>query len=257
MTRGIIFDIKKFAIHDGPGIRTTVFLKGCPLKCLWCHNPESQQLTPQTIFHAGNEVRFGSETTPKEVLDVVLQDQVFYDESGGGVTFSGGEPLMQFDFLRECTELCHNQGLHVALDTTGYAPWEKMKQILPFVDLFLYDVKIVDPHIHRWVTGVSNELILGNLEKLVQTEKQIYIRIPIIPTITDTPANLSDLRAYLTRIKGFSQINILPYNELGLHKYEQLQQPYRLSGISPPTQSQMEEIQRIFKEITPYVLIGG
>ena len=184
MVKGIIFDIKHYAIHDGPGIRTTVFLKGCAASCWWCHNPESQCLeiekTARTNTFDGicveEEEIVGNLMTVEEVMHEIMKDKVFYDESGGGATFSGGEPLIQPDFLKAVLKHCRNRGIHTTLDTTGYASWETFKSIIPNVDLFLYDIKFVDDSQHQKYTGVSNASILYNLKNLVRHKKKIILR---------------------------------------------------------------------------------
>lgn len=263
-TTGIIFDIKKFAIHDGPGIRTTVFFKGCPLDCWWCHNPESRKLEPETV--ARTDSRFcppesaeiiGREVSVEEVMAEVNKDTIFYDESGGGVTFSGGEPLMQADFLNTLLNACKEYSLHTTVDTTGYASYTTISKIYDKVDLFLYDLKLIDEEQHRNYTGVSNKPILENLKRLSQNGKRIIIRIPIISDITDSEKNLSSIARFLQTLQTVPEVNILPYNLIGESKYQKFGIPNRLGKIEPPSDEQMGELKNKLEAFGLSVKIGG
>lgn len=261
---GIIFDIKKYALHDGPGIRTTIFFKGCPLSCLWCHNPESQNMKPELIRRQSlikkNEYKnelVGKEVSIKEVIAEIEKDSLFYDQSGGGVTFSGGEPLFQHEFLKEVVDYCYENEIHMALDTCGYAPWNHLESIKDKIDLFLYDLKIIEDKKHQKFTGVSNEKILTNLKKLDQEHKNIIIRFPVIPSITDTTKNLNELNAFLTTLISVKEINLLPYHKIGVGKYQQLQLVNPLENLEPPSSEQLSQITQIFVNIGYTVKIGG
>lgn len=263
-TSGIIFDIKKFAIHDGPGIRTTVFFKGCPLDCWWCHNPESRKLEPETVVKTDS--RFcppetteviGREISVEEVMAEVNKDTVFYDESGGGVTFSGGEPLMQPDFLNMLLSSCKQYSLHTAVDTTGYASYSTISKIYDNVDLFLYDLKLINEEQHRKYTGVSNKPILENLKRLSQNGKKIIIRIPIIPGITDMEENITGIARLLQTLPATPEVNILPYNLIGESKYQKFSIPNRLGKIEPPSDEQMNELKNKLEAFALKVKIGG
>jgi len=207
--KGLIFDIKRFAVHDGPGIRTTIFFKGCPLSCRWCHNPESRSDTLQcsTKHLKLNGEAFeqeeitGKETAVQELLDEIERDRIYYEESGGGVTLSGGEPLFQPDFCVALLRDLKKAGLHTALDTTGYAEQEVIRKIMPYTDLFLYDLKLMDDEEHQKYTGVSNNVILENLEYLVEEGKDVIIRFPIIPGITDKPSNINTIIDFLSNLQ--------------------------------------------------------
>ncbi|MCG3226228.1 MAG: glycyl-radical enzyme activating protein [Candidatus Heimdallarchaeota archaeon] len=264
-TKGIIFDIKRFAIHDGPGIRTTIFFKGCPLKCWWCANPEGQKTDPEKIIspfqlEENDECVkdiIGEEISSQQVIDEILKDRVFYEESSGGVTFSGGEPLMQPEFLHSLLELSKQESIHTILDTSGYAPQAILEKIVDSVDLFLYDIKLLGNEEHMKYTGVSTELILQNLSFLVEREQNIIIRIPIIPGITDTSENLALIGSYLSELKSISRVDILPYNEMSKAKYTRLEKPYELNNIVPPIDERMNEIKEKLEQFGLQVKIGG
>lgn len=222
--KGTIFDLKKYAIHDGPGIRTTVFLKGCPLNCKWCHNPESRCPTVESRPVRSSQGDTSRNTTIGCTVDVesvicdIMKDEMFYDQSGGGVTFSGGEPMMQPDFLSALLDECKEYDLHTAVDTSGYAPSEDFERIRKLVDLFLFDLKLMDDAEHIEYTGVSNRLILENLVCLSENARKVVVRIPMIPDITDTRVNLEAASAFLKPLSGIREINLLPYNRLGEDK---------------------------------------
>lgn len=219
MNRALVFDIRRFTVHDGPGIRTTVFLKGCPLSCWWCHNPESRDIHEEkSIKHVkldgmtfDREEITGQWMSVAGVMAEVLQDQVFYDESGGGVTFSGGEPLLQETFLLELLKESRNYGIHTTLDTSGYTTREFMEHVAEYVDLFLYDLKIIDEEMHKKYTGVSNGIILENLKWLYSSGKKVILRFPVIPGITDTIENIRDMKSFI--------ISSLPHISTSAHQH--------------------------------------
>ncbi len=226
---GIIFDIKKYAVHDGPGIRTTVFFKGCPLSCWWCHNPESRSPLPESHvvkspagpekdIAAPREAKIGRKVTVQKIVTEVLKDEIFYDQSGGGVTFSGGEPMLQPDFLLELLISCKDHGLHTAVDTSGHAEFSAFDRVRKYIDLFLFDIKVMDDAEHQKYTGVSNREILANLKQLASDGEQIIVRVPLIPEISDSRANLEAVVEFLKPLKSIRQINLLPYNKLGEDK---------------------------------------
>ena len=258
MATGIIFDIKKYAIHDGPGIRTTVFLKGCPLDCPWCHNPESKNPHPEkvSVQPSQKEKTIGRAWTVEEVIREVMQDLIFYEESGGGVTFSGGEPLMQIEFLTELLAASKTNGLHTAVDSSGCVAWEKLARILPWTDLFLYDLKIIDDDEHQKYTTASNVLILENLEKLTKSGIPLRIRIPLIPGITDTAQNIADLLQYLSGLKNITGIGLLPYNQLGEDKLQRYGITNRLGKLRPQSPAELKAIAARFQDRGYSVKIG-
>lgn len=275
---GTIFNIQKFCVNDGPGIRTTVFLKGCPLRCIWCHNPESKKTAPEMFYNAQKCVKCGrcakacdkvchefsddvhlydrekcavcgkcAEVCPTEALETagyeisvedalrdVLKDKVFYDNSGGGMTVSGGEPMLQFDFTLSLMKAAKEAGLHTCMETCGYAPEERYREIAPYVDIFLFDYKITDPEKHRECTGVTNELILSNLRMLDGAGSKIILRCPIIPTVNDTEEHLSAIANLANSLSNVLEINIEPYHPLGSGKSEMLGKDYALKGLGFP-----------------------
>jgi pyruvate formate lyase activating enzyme len=253
----LIFDIRHFTIHDGPGIRTTVFFKGCPLRCRWCHNPESQEagIGQVTVRRVLDGKRFetkssvGSQQSAAEVMKEIEKDEVFYQESGGGVTFSGGEPLMQVDALAELLSLCRQKGYHTAIDTSGHAEPAAVKKIIDLADLWLFDLKLMDDLKHIEFTGVSNELALKNLEVLAGAGKDIIIRFPLIPGITDDQPNMDEIAKLMRRL-GLKKIDVLPYHAIARDKYLRMGREYFLDGTdSPSSQSQLETIFYICRKL--------
>lgn len=233
MNKGLIFDIRRFTVHDGPGIRTTVFFKGCPLSCWWCHNPEGHSCYPEESMKTLNldgkkfsmKEMMGKWMSVEEVMNEIQRDQIFYSESSGGVTFSGGEPLMQPDFLLELLKECKANNLHTTLDTSGYAERGIIEDIQHYTDLFLYDLKLIDDTDHIRYTGVSNKTILENLTYLISEEKQVIIRIPVIPKITNTIKNIMATKKILSNLvkerKSATslKISLLPYHSIARNKY--------------------------------------
>ena len=292
IVQGWIFDIQRYSINDGPGIRTTVFFKGCPLSCLWCDNPESQTNSPQLLYlrsmcvnchrcvavcptgatkaemnGSGNiiidrslcqacgkcvevcyqdaRVIMGKQMTVEQVFDVVKKDTLFYRNSGGGVTCSGGEPTHQPVFLKSLLTRCQEAGLHTALDTCGYVDWKTMEEALEHVDLVLYDIKHMDSEEHRRLTGVGNELILGNLEKMAKS-KSIWVRIPLIPDYNDSEENIRATGEFLSRI-GIQKVDVAPYHQLGMGKYERLGLVYALTDLAACSEEQTEKTKRVLE----------
>jgi len=301
MVKGLIFDIRKFSIHDGPGIRTTVFFKGCPLACWWCHNPEGQSFEPQLVERLSRCIRCGScvlacrqgavqlvsevpttdrelcllcgdcvegcaadarqiaghEMSVEEVLDEIQRDLPFYESSGGGVTFSGGEPLSQVEFLVEILRACKRIELHTSLDTSGYAPWDNLDMVREYVDLFLYDLKLVDDEQHYRYTGVSNQVILENLEKLSQKGHQIVVRVPLIPGITASIDNIQAIGSLVSGLGNIERVDLLPYHASAEGKYDRLGLEYELAGRASPAETEMLDLAETLLGFGLSVNVGG
>ncbi|MBN2507889.1 MAG: glycyl-radical enzyme activating protein [Verrucomicrobia bacterium] len=301
MERGLVFNIQKFSVHDGPGIRTTVFLKGCPLRCAWCHNPEGRSPEREILFnedrclgcgqcreacpHAAQvpgrgplpvrhdfcqlcgacvaacptEARqmAGRERTVAEVMAEVVQDRVFYEDSGGGVTFSGGEPLMQPGFLKALLEASVAEGLHTAVDTCGYAGREDLLAVAPWTGLFLFDVKLMDSERHRRYTGVPNATILDNLRALDRVHDRVWVRVPLIPGLNDQPGDLEAIARFAASLRAVRQVNLLPYHKSGLQKSRRLGQSTPLEGLAPPSPEQVAAAVDVFRAFGHATFVGG
>lgn len=283
MLTGTIFDIKRYALHDGPGIRTTVFFKGCPLACWWCHNPESQARYAELLFRASRCTRCGAcvEVCPQEGIRVaepftmdrerctrcgrcaevcfsgarelvgreitvaallreIERDTPFHDASGGGVTFSGGEPLLQPEFLAAALRACREREIHTAVDTCGYASWAAFEALLPDTRLFLYDLKVMDEARHRRFTGVSNAPILRNLRALSAHGAQVIVRVPLIPGVNDAAADLQALGMFLAALPQVPSVELLGYHDIAGAKYDALDKRYLLADTQPPTPAALE-----------------
>lgn len=262
---GLIFNIQRFSIHDGPGIRTTVFFKGCNLKCAWCHNPESQSPKKELLFYAdkcahcgrcenipvedeeffcynGARELCGKEMTAEAVLSEVLKDMAFYENSGGGVTFSGGECMLQPDFLAELLKMSKEKGIHTAVDTAGHISWESFERILPDTDLFLYDIKSMDAAVHKKYTGVGNALILDNLARLLRSNAGVWVRVPVIPSVNDTEEEMENIRLFFEKNGYPTKLELLPYHSMGEHKYEALGKPAQSFAV--PSKEKIERLQQ-------------
>lgn len=265
--KGLVFSIKRYAIHDGPGIRVTFFMKGCPLDCWWCHNPEGKsscQMTVGRIDRVGerefrSEEQVGIEYSPEEIVEKAERDRVFMDHSGGGVTFSGGEPLTQPEFLVESLTLLKKEGFHTTVDTSGYARQDTLKSVMQVTDLFLYDIKHTDPEVHRKFTGVSNELIISNLDMLLAAGKDVMIRIPVIPGVSADAAYMENLRGFIeSRNNGhIKEINLLPYHKTGISKYRRFGLDDRMASVSQISNGHLDEYINIFKPLGIHTKKGG
>lgn len=256
--KGIVFDIKHFAIHDGPGIRTSIFFKGCPLRCWWCHNPESQKCGIEKLdFKFNGSDSIGWETSANQLLIEVEKDRPFYEQSGGGITFSGGEPLLQADFLIESAKYFKKNNFHLCLDTTGYSSFEVFEKACAVFDLFLFDIKLIDAEKHKKYTGVSNKQILKNLEYLINTDKSVQIRFPLIPTINDSLDDLKKIATYLNQFKSIKNIYILPYHRIAHGKYEKLQIENKMKEIREPEKKEIDSVKLFFEQFGFNAIIGG
>ena len=265
---GMIFDIQRFSVHDGPGIRTTVFMKGCPLRCRWCHNPEGLSAAPQVQFlreecigcgHCGGDRSLentavcpsgalkliGKEWSPETLLDAVLADREFYG-SDGGVTFSGGECLLQHRFVAHMLRLLKEQGIHTAVDTCGAVPWEAFEALLPYCDTYLYDVKAADPELHKRHTGRDNAQILQNLRELSRRGADLRIRIPVIPGVNDGLEEIRAMGAILEPL-GVCSVTLIPYHTLGKSKYGTLGMKCGFETEKAVTEQQLRELQELLR----------
>lgn len=242
---GVVFDIKRGSIKDGPGIRTSVFLKGCPLRCVWCHNPESQ--SPEIQKAVMTEEVCGREMSVEEVMDEVLADKPFYGAEGG-MTLTGGEPLLQADFALLLATAAKHENIHVAVDTCGQARWKSFEQMLSVTDLFLYDLKCMDPVRHKTLTGVDNALILDNLRRLDAAGAKTWIRCPLVPGLNDSDDDLKAIVTVTSAMKNVQRLETCPYHPIGLEKYAKFGIPVRFDRREQPTAEDMRRWRCSLKE---------
>lgn len=265
MKKGIAFDIKRFAVNDGPGIRTVVFLKGCPLRCRWCHNPEG---IGKEIEHCTKNVKvegtsysmlqnIGYEVTTIGLVQEILKDRIFMEDSGGGVTFSGGEPLLQHELLAEALERLNHEGVHTAVDTSGYASWNTFEKINPYTNLYLFDLKCISADKHISMTDVPNRPILDNLRRLSEMNKQIHIRIPVIPSFNYEEEEMRLMATFIAELKGITRIDLLPYHKVAQSKYERMGIENSLFKERSLTAEDLYRYVELFKKSNVPVTIGG
>ena len=284
----LVFDIQRFCVNDGPGIRTTIFLKGCNLNCIWCHNPESKSIKKDLMFHPNkcigclkctsvcdlhhieegihevdrqkcigcgscvNEcvgaLEFcGKEMKAHEVIEIALKDKDFYLNSGGGITISGGEPLLNIEFTKELLMEAKKHNLHTAIETCGYASWDDLLKIIPYVDLFLWDIKETNTNLHKKYTGVNNELIIENLFKLNELGKEIVLRCPIIPSLNDREEHFKMIGELAEKLSNVIRVEVEPYHNLGKSKSESIGRKYILDGIISPSENVVSQWIEIIK----------
>jgi len=295
---GLVTNIQRYSLHDGPGIRTTVFLKGCPLDCWWCHNPEGlapkQEVVtvesrcarcgecvkacPQDIARVGSEnedraacahcgacVRAcptgarqlaGLLMTVEDVMREIMKDSIFHDDSSGGVTFSGGEPLLQPEFLLTLLRACHQAGIHTAVDTCGFVKESTLLEVATLADLILFDLKILDDTGHRKFTGVSNQIILENLRVVCRSHPDVWLRIPLIPGINDG-AELGAMARFAASLSAIRQVNLLPYHRTGMQKFRRFGRDYRLPDVLPPSAVEIQAATEVFAACGVKVKVGG
>ena len=257
--RGRIFDIQRYSIHDGPGIRTIVFLKGCILRCRWCCNPESQSYKIETVTIDGKPKVYGRDVTVDEVMEEVMKDAAYYRRSGGGLTLSGGESLCQPDFAVGLLSAAKDYGLTTAMESTGCAPYETIERYLPYLDYYLMDIKHMNSEKHQEFTGQPNELILANAQKIAKSgQTSLSIRVPVIPTFNATKEEILAIARFADTLPGVKRIHLLPYHRLGRDKYTRLGRPYLLDGIRPPDPSLIESFRAAVEANTHLACqIGG
>ncbi len=255
--KGRIFDIQRFSIHDGPGIRTIVFLKGCVLRCRWCCNPESQEYAIQEMTLNGKTSVVGRDVTVDEVMETVLKDMAYYRRTGGGLTLSGGECLCQPDFSAALLYAAKQMGLSTAIESTACAQYENIQKLLPNLDVYLLDIKHMDSDKHRAFTGVPNELILENARKLAVDANELIIRVPIIPTFNDKPEEIRAIAKFANSLPNVKELHLLPYHRLGRDKYAGLGREYSLADIEPMPKAKMEYLLQVAETSGLYCQIGG
>ena len=257
-TTGRIFNIQRFSIHDGPGIRTIIFLKGCPLRCKWCCNPEGQEWQPETMVTDGKSKIVGRDVTVREVMDEILRDRVYYNRSGnGGVTLSGGECLWQPDFALALLKTAKEYGVTTAIETTGYAEIDVIRRLLPYVDTVLMDIKHTDPVKHKEFTTRDNGLILENAKQIAREAKCLIVRTPVIPTFNDSPDEIRSIAEFAKSLGSVKEMHLLPYHRIGSDKYKGLGRSYTMAHISPPTGEQMNALLEIVNATGLIGKIGG
>ena len=257
-TTGRIFNIQRFSIHDGPGIRTIIFLKGCPLRCKWCCNPEGQEWQPETMVVGGKSKLVGRDVTVREVMDEILRDRVYYNRSGnGGVTLSGGECLWQPDFALALLKTAKEYGVTTAIETTGYAEIDVIRRLLPYVDTVLMDIKHTDPVKHKEFTTRDNGLILENAKQIAREAKCLIVRTPVIPTFNDSPDEIRSIAEFAKSLGSVKEMHLLPYHRIGSDKYKGLGRSYTMAHISPPTGEQMNALLEIVNATGLIGKIGG
>lgn len=258
-TKGRIFDIQRYSVHDGKGIRTIVFLKGCVLRCRWCCNPESQEYAVQTMLVQGKPKVIGRDVTVREAIEEVEKDRNYYRRSGGGMTLSGGECLCQPEFARDLLRGAKAAGINTAIESTACAKYEVIDELLPYLDVYLMDIKHIDSGKHKEFTGRSNELILENAKKIAESGKtNLVIRVPVVPGFNDTVGEIRAIAEFADHLAGVKKIHLLPYHRLGQDKYEGLGREYLLKDLLPPENEKMDTLKKTVERYSRlYCQIGG
>ena len=254
---GRIFDVQKFSVHVGPGVRTIVFLKGCFLRCKWCCNPESQSYDIQTMMQNGKAKTIGRDVTVEEVINIVKQDMPYYRRSGGGMTLSGGEMLCQSDFAYALLRTAKENAINTAVETTGFAPYEKIEKLLPYIDTVLMDIKHINSAKHQAFTSQPNERILENAVKIAQNAKKLIIRVPVIPTFNDTEEEIAAIAQFASGLQGVREIHLLPYHRFGKDKYDGLGREYGMGDLPSPTDAHMQSLKAVAERYGLTCQIGG
>lgn len=263
--KGLIFDIRSFSVHDGPGLRTTVFFKGCPLRCAWCHNPESQNFKTEKICRKKSldgktypiSENVGYEISVEDLMQKIIQDVPFFENSGGGITLSGGEPLMQPDFCNAVLDKAVENEIHAAIDTCGFASENVFADVVTRAKMILFDLKLFESQKHKQYTGQKNDVILNNLQWLSQQQIPIIIRIPLIENITDTDENLNGLQKLIEQTPHIERVDLLPYHHGARSKYENMNLDYSLANMESYSKDKAEKIKEKFKNAAPIVSIGA
>lgn len=250
-TKGRIFDIQRYSIHDGNGIRTIVFLKGCVLHCRWCCNPESQSYEIETMMVQGEPKIIGEDTTVGEVMKTVEKDRTYYRRTGGGLTLSGGESLCQPKFARDMLRAAHEAGITTAMESMGCADYSVIEEILPYLDQYLLDIKHMNSKKHEEFTGRGNELMLENAKKIAASGMtELSIRIPVIPGFNDTPEEIRDIAVFTRELGHVKRLHLLPYHRLGQDKYDGLNRPYFMGEVKPPANEKMQMLLKVAEEFS-------
>lgn len=255
---GRIFDIQRFSVHDGPGIRTIVFLKGCALRCRWCCNPESQNFKIETMQTDDGKIKtVGQDISVREIMETVYKDMPYYRRSGGGVTLSGGECLLQPEFSEAILRTCTESGINTAIESTAFADFSVIQRILPFLDTYLMDIKHINSEKHKAFTTQPNERILENAKKIDAAAQHLIIRVPVIPTFNATKEEIGEIAAFVSSLKNTNEMHLLPYHKFGTDKYRWLGRAYTLPDIAAPTDEQMQEFKAVCESHGVKCQIGG
>ena len=255
--KGRIFDIQRYSIHDGGGIRTIVFLKGCPLRCKWCCNPEGQHYEIEKMTLGGKEKVVGQDVTVGEIIDIIERDRIYYRRSGGGLTLSGGESLTQPDFAVALLKAAKERGINTAMESTGFADFSVISRYLPYLDLYLMDIKHINSAKHKEFTSQPNERILENAVKITNAGTRLIVRTPVIPTFNATKEEMGEIAKFASSLKGVTEMHILPYHRIGTDKYKGLGRDYSLTGIEPPSKELMNELLAVVESYGLKGQIGG